>query len=161
MNTVFTQPPRLPFQPRLTVSGWLALVLSIMGVVVLAGAVVAAVLLIHTDDVSRDLTEDIQPARLAATQLQAALRDQETGLRGYVITADRQFLAPYFDGERYEHAAAQGIRQRVGQRADLIADLDAVEAAAAAWRRDYAEPLIASVSPNSPNVRKQCVGRPG
>jgi len=152
VNTVFTQPPRLPFQPRLTVSGWLALVLSIMGVVVLAGAVVAAVLLIHTDDVSRDLTEDIQPARLAATQLQAALRDQETGLRGYVITADRQFLAPYFDGERYEHAAAQGIRQRVGQRADLIADLDAVEAAAAAWRRDYAEPLIASVSPNSPNV---------
>ncbi|MGA7054288.1 MAG: histidine kinase, partial [Mycobacterium sp.] len=82
MNTVLTPLPQLPFKPRLTVSGWLALVLSIMGVVVLAGAVASAVLLIHTDDVSRDLSDDIQPARVAATQLQAALRDQETGLRG-------------------------------------------------------------------------------
>jgi signal transduction histidine kinase len=139
-------------RPLLTVSGWLALVLSIMGVVVLAGAVVAAVLLIRTDDVSRDLSDDIQPARVAATQLQAAVRDQETGLRGYVISADRQFLAPYFDGERDERAAAQDIRQRVGQRADLMADLDAIEGAAAAWRKDYAEPLIAGVTPNSPNV---------
>ncbi len=152
MNTVSAPLPQLSFKPRLTVSGWLALVLSIMGVVVLAGAAVATVLLIHTDDVSGDLSDDIQPARLAASQLQAAVRDQETGLRGYVISADRQFLTPYFDGQRDEHAAAQGIRQRVGQRADLIADLDAIEAAAAAWRRDYAAPLIAGVTPNSPNV---------
>jgi signal transduction histidine kinase len=38
----------------------------------------------------------------------------------------------------------------VGGRADLIADLDAIERASAAWRSTYAEPLIASVSPHSP-----------
>jgi signal transduction histidine kinase len=150
VNTVLTPLPQLPFKPRLTVSGWLTLVLSIMGVVVLAGAVVSAVLLIHTDDVSRDLSEDIQPARVAATQLQAALRDQETGLRGYLISAERQFLEPYDNGKREEQAAAQDIRQRVGTRADLIADLDAIERASAAWRSTYAEPLIASVNPHSP-----------
>ncbi len=142
-------------------SGWLTLVLSVMGVVVLAGAAVAAVLLIHTDDVSSDLSDNIQPARLAATQLQAALRDQETGLRGYVISADRQFLAPYTDGQREEQAAARDIRQRIGQRADLIADLDAIERAAAAWRSDYAEPLIAGVTPDSPNVVGSAVAERG
>jgi signal transduction histidine kinase len=150
VNTVQAPLPQMPFKPRLTVSGWLALVLSIMGVVVLAGAVVSAVLLVHTDDVSSDLSDDIQPARVAATQLQAAIRDQETGLRGYLISAERQFLQPYDDGQREERAAADDIRRRVGGRADLIADLDAIERASAAWRSTYAEPLIASVSPHSP-----------
>jgi signal transduction histidine kinase len=151
VNTILTPLPQLPFRPRLTVSGWLGLVLSVMGVVVLAGAVVAALLLIHNDDVSRELSDDIQPARVSACQLQTALRDQETGLRGYLISADRQFLAPYYDGQRDEQSAVQDIRQRVGQRADLIANLDAIEHASAAWRSSYAEPLITSVTPNAPS----------
>ena len=148
-----TEPKPLPqplFQPRLTVRGWQALVLGIMGVLVLAGTVAGALLLNRSDEVSGELTDQIQPARVAAFQLQAAVRDQETGLRGYLISADRQFLAPYYDGERDERAAAQDIRRLLGQRADLIADLDATERAAAAWRNDYAEPRIASVTPNTP-----------
>ncbi len=35
---------------------------------------------------------------------------------------------------------------------DLIADLDGIETASAAWRASYAEPLIASVAPNAPSV---------
>jgi len=150
---VTTEPKPLPqplFQPRLTVRGWQALVLGIMGVLVLAGTVAGALLLNRSDEVSGELTDQIQPARVAAFQLQAAVRDQETGLRGYLISADRQFLAPYYDGERDERAAAQDIRRLLGQRADLIADLDATERAAAAWRNDYAEPRIASVTPNTP-----------
>ena len=91
---------------RLTVQGWQYLVLSVMGVLVLAGAVACAVLLNRTDEVSSELVDDIQPARVAAYQLQAALRDQETALRGYAIAADRQFLAPYYDGQRTEQDAA-------------------------------------------------------
>lgn len=126
--------------------------LSIVGVVVLAGALGCYFLLNRTDEVSRDLTEDIQPARLAAVQLQSALRDQETGIRGYLISADRQFLAPYYDGQRAEHAAADQIRRRVGRRADLIADLNAIEQAADFWRSSYAEPIVASVTPHAGHV---------
>jgi signal transduction histidine kinase len=136
----------------LTVQGWLNLVLSIMGVVVLAGAVAGAVLLNRTDQTSRALSDDIQPARVAAYQLQAALRDQETAVRGYVIAADPQFLGPFYDGQRTEQATVQDIRRRVGDHADLMADLDAIERAATAWRTTYAEPLVASVTPGSPNV---------
>ena len=43
---------------------------------------------------------------MAALELQASLRDQETGIRGYLIAADRQFLTPYYDGQHAEEAAA-------------------------------------------------------
>jgi signal transduction histidine kinase len=123
-----------------------------MGAMVLADAVIGAVLLTRTDHVSRGLSDGIQPARVAAAQLQAALRDQETGMRGYLIAADRQFLTPYYNGQHAEHAAAEDIRRLVGRHPDLIADLDAIERTAADWRTSYAEPLIASVTPNAPNV---------
>ncbi|HEX5254858.1 MAG TPA: CHASE3 domain-containing protein [Mycobacterium sp.] len=144
----------IPWRPlrltELTVRGWLALVLWVMGVTMLVGALVGAVLLHRTDEVSRQMAQNIQPARVAAARLQVALRDQETGMRGYLIAADRQFLAPYYDGQRAEQAAAAEIRRLVGGRADLMADLDAVEAAAADWRTNYAEPLIANVAPKTP-----------
>ena len=141
-------PRRSPF----TVGGWQNLVLSVMGLVVLVGAVAGGMLLVRTDEVARAISDEIQPARVAAYQLQAALRDQETSVRGYVIAADRQFLDPYYAGKQAEQAAAQDIRNRVGNRAQLVADLDAIEQAAATWRSSYTEPLIATVSPGAPNL---------
>ena len=127
-----------------------------MGVLVLAGAIAGAVLLNRTDKVSSELIDDIQPARVAAYQLQAALRDQETALRGYAIAADRQFLEPYYDGQRTEQAAAADIRSRVSATAPTRSTTsNAIEQAAASWRATYAEPLIASVTPGAPSVRGQ------
>jgi signal transduction histidine kinase len=137
---------------QLTVRGWLFLVLLSMGVLVLAGALGGAALLNRTDAVSRSLSDQIQPARVAAFQLQAALRDQETGVRGYVIAADRQFLTPYYDGQHAEHAAADDLRRLLAGRLDLMNDLEAIERAAADWRVSSAEPLIANVTPNSQGV---------
>jgi signal transduction histidine kinase len=137
---------------RLTVAGWQSLVLSVMAVAVLAGAATAAVLLNRTDAVTRELADDLQPALGLAYQLQGALRDQETSLRGYLIAADPVFLVPYYDGQRVEQQATEDITARLGDRADLIADLTAIERASAAWRSTYAQPLISSVIPGTPNV---------
>ncbi|WP_082975566.1 CHASE3 domain-containing protein [Mycobacterium sp. 1245805.9] len=123
-----------------------------MGVMVLADAVVGAVLLQRSDHMLRGLVDGIQPSRVAAYQLQSALRDQETGVRGYLIAADRQFLTPYYDGQHTEREAAEDIRRRLPERPDLLADLDAIERAAANWRTNYAEPAIASVAPDARNV---------
>ncbi|GAC1401348.1 MAG: CHASE3 domain-containing protein [Mycobacterium sp.] len=73
-------------------------------------------------------------------------------MRGYAIAADRQFLGPYYDGLRTERIAADEIRSRVGNRRDGMADLDAIERAAANWRTTYVEPLIARVTPGHPTV---------
>jgi signal transduction histidine kinase len=137
---------------RLTVAGWQTLVLSVMGMSVLAGGVTGAVLLNRTDAVTRELTDHVQPARISAFQLQGALRDQETSLRGYVIAADPQFLAPYIDGQRVEQQAAADITAQLSNRPDLLADLIAIERAGAAWRSTYAQPLIGSVVAGAPNV---------
>jgi CHASE3 domain sensor protein len=61
--------------------------------------------------VTRELIDDIQPARVSAYQLQGALRDQETSLRGYVIAADRQFLIPTSTGN-----ASNSRRPRTSRR---------------------------------------------
>ncbi len=135
---------------RLTVQGWQNLVLAAMGVVVLTGLVAGALLMHRTDVLARELIDNIQPARVQAYALQAAVRDQETAVRGYVITADKQFLEPYFAGQQAEQTAAENIRERVGTRPDLMTDLNAIEEAAAAWRTTYAEPVIASVTPGVP-----------
>jgi signal transduction histidine kinase len=140
----------MKWQP--TVQGWQNLVLAALGAVVLAGGIAGAFLLNRTDAVSEELNLNIQPARVAAYQLQAALRDQETAVRGYAIAADPQFLEPYNAGQGAEREAAQEISDRVGHRPDLIADLDAIEAASAAWRISYADPLIARVTPGVPKV---------
>ncbi len=142
---------RPPRPAQLTVRGWQVVLLSTMGVMVLAGAIVGWALLHRTDQMTRGLVEGIQPARVAACQLQAALRDQETGVRGYLLADDRQFLTPYYDGQHEEQAAAAEIRRRLSQRPDLMADLDAIEKAAANWRANYAQPLIESVTPSGRN----------
>jgi signal transduction histidine kinase len=135
---------------RLTVQGWQNLVLAAMGVVVISGLVAGGLLMHRTDQLSRDLIDNIQPARVQAYAMQAALRDQETAVRGYVIATDKQFLDPYYAGQDAEKKAAGNVRERIAARSDLIADLDAVEQAATTWRASYAEPLIAEVSNGAP-----------
>ncbi|KAA0085333.1 HAMP domain-containing protein [Mycolicibacterium sp. P9-64] len=137
---------------QLTVQGWQYLVLAVMGIVVFAGAVAGSVLLNRTDELSRELIDDIQPSRVAAYRLQGALGDQETATRGYAISADRQFLDPYYTGQQAEDVSADAIRQHLADRPDLLSDVEAIQRAAERWRSTYAEPLIASINPGSPGV---------
>ncbi len=135
---------------KLTVQGWQNLVLSVIGLVVLVGAIGATILVSRADTVSNEIRDTIQPARIAAYQLQAALRDQETAVRGYLLTADPRFLDPYNDGRTAEAAAARQIRDSLSAYPDLLADLDAIDAAAATWRAEYADPMVTSVVPANP-----------
>src|ERR1700709_2299187 len=155
MTTIRADAAKPPRWLQLTVQGWLILVLGVMGVLTIVGAVAGGILMNRTDDVSRQLIDHIQPARSASYRLQGALRDQETGRRGYTTSADRQFLEPYYDGQRDEQTAAGDFRQRVGDRAELVTGLDDIEKSSVAWRTAYAEPLIASVKPGVPNIENQ------
>ncbi|MER6287095.1 sensor histidine kinase [Streptomyces sviceus] len=121
-----------------------------MTLLVVIGSVVGANLLGRTAEVSDRLLRRTQPAQTEAYRLQAALVDQETGIRGYAITADRQFLDPYTQGKKDETASAARLRAFIGDQPELLADLKAIEGQAADWRRTYAEPLAATVTPGRP-----------
>ncbi|MGB5113095.1 MAG: ATP-binding protein [Mycobacterium sp.] len=135
---------------KLTVQGWQNLVLAVIGTAVLACSIAATILVAQADKVSNRLRDGVQPARIAAYQLQAALRDQETAVRGYLISADSRFLDPYDDGRTAESEATAQMRQNLAGNADLLADLDDIEVAAESWRAEYADPLVAAVAEARP-----------
>ncbi|WP_392973658.1 CHASE3 domain-containing protein [Streptomyces sp. LN245] len=137
---------------RLTVQGWIRLVLALMSLVVIVGAVVGAGLLQRTASVTDHLLVDVKPAQTEAYRLQAALVNQETGIRGYAIAADRQFLAPYAQGRKDETHAVVRLRALIGDRPELLRDLETVERRAAEWRRTYAEPLVDNITPGKPRT---------
>jgi signal transduction histidine kinase len=140
---------------RLTVQGWFSLLLAAMTLLVVVGSVVGASLLGRTAEVSDRLLRRVQPAQTEAYRLQAALANQESGIRGYAIAADRHFLVPYTQGKRDEASSAARLREFIGDRPALLADLEAIETQAADWRRGYAEPLAASVTSGRPKPLDQ------
>ncbi|MEU7144817.1 CHASE3 domain-containing protein [Nocardia sp. NPDC046473] len=145
-----TSPSKRSVAGRLTVQGWFMLVLALMVILVVIGTAVGAHQLAKTNRVADRMVDGLQPATAETYRLQGALLNQETGIRGYAIGADSQFLAPYSEGVQDEAQAAAKIRELLADRPQLIADLDAVERAAAEWRTGYAEPLIAAVTARGP-----------
>jgi signal transduction histidine kinase len=90
------------------------------------------------------LLEQVGPARRAALNLENALVNEETGVRGYLITAQPTFLEPYRSGLRSEAGAYSEMYARkdaIGRVA--TAEVGLVRDAARAWRRGFAEPVLA------------------
>ncbi len=130
---------------RLSVQAWFYIVVAVMVAIVALGSVIGASLLHQTNTASDRLITNIEPAQTAAYRLQSTLVDQETGVRGYALTADPEFLAPYTVGLQDEKDAAEQIRRLLPTDANVLADLDRLEAATARWREQFAEPLISNV----------------
>jgi signal transduction histidine kinase len=97
---------------------------------------------------SRDrVVNTIDPAALNVQLLENALINQETGVRGYALSAQQSFLAPYTDGVAEEKSARASLEAVVGQLpSGTKADLTAVLTQAHYWRIHYAEPAIAEVA---------------
>ncbi len=127
---------------RLTVEGWFRVAFAVIAVLVIAATILVVQILAQTRHAANELTGTILPAQAQAYRLQGALVDQETGVRGYAITADARFLEPYTSGRAVEAGAAAQLRALVGGLRPMAGDLRALETAAAGWRRDFAVPLI-------------------
>ncbi|GAA2519612.1 ATP-binding protein [Pilimelia columellifera subsp. columellifera] len=91
------------------------------------------------------LIETVQPARIDAETLTAAMLDQETGVRGYALTADRADLRPYLAGRAQEARLLTGLRRNLSGFPGAGETVGRIASAAAGWRAAVAEPLIVSV----------------
>ena len=137
---------------RLSVTQWFGLFVGLL-LVVAAGGLVAGLLALERLSDRRELLADhIDPARITVLQIEGALLDQETGVRGYVLTGDDGFLDPYRRGREVEAAALRDLRALEADEALATArrGVGAIVDAADAWRRDYAEPAIAAVGAARP-----------
>ncbi|MFF8962760.1 ATP-binding protein [Streptomyces globisporus] len=143
--------PGTSLAARLPVQSWVHLILGGFVVVICGCLVVGGLVLSRMSEHTDELVDRIQPARSVSFQLQNALLDQETGVRGFALTGDRSFLEPYEAGKSAERERLARARELVGDDERLAKDLDAVEAAAGRWRQDKAEPLIAAVRESGPS----------
>ncbi|WP_419953634.1 methyl-accepting chemotaxis protein [Methylobacterium sp.] len=75
--------------------------------------------------------------------LTGAMVDQETGVRGYLISGDTGFLAPYVSGQKAFAAALANARQFTSDNPRQQERLTAVEGLARQWRTGVAEKEIA------------------
>jgi signal transduction histidine kinase len=134
-----------PLRRSLAVLGVLATVAAAM----MIGAGTAA--LVQLGRARERVVSVVDPAVRDATLLSAALLNQETGLRGYLLGRRADLLDPYTQGRRDEDAAAGALAVAAEDPGlALGADLATVRGLAGQWRREYAEPAIAAVRAGQP-----------
>ncbi len=89
----------------------------------------------------------------AMTQIAAAMIDQETGVRGYLLAGEDKFLAPYRAGIETYDAAFGRVKRLTSDNAGQQARLAELNRHALAWRKDVAEKEIGLMA--TPATREQ------
>ncbi len=113
----------------------------------LAAIVAGGLALLSLHDNRQRVTDTLDPAALQVKQLNIALLDQETGVRGYALSGQQAFLAPYTSGVTEERNAIKALQAVFKQLpGSATADLQSVITQAHYWRSRYAEPTINEVS---------------
>ncbi|GLY46444.1 sensor histidine kinase [Lentzea sp. NBRC 102530] len=129
-------PQRLPASRLLVV---IVVVLLAMTAVAISSTVLALDSLSSARSRSVD---EIEPAGRRVNDLNRSLLDQETGLRGFILTGQEDFLTPYLEGQKNEADAAKAVRDLVG---DVNGRVSRIEDLARQWRSDYAEITVTAI----------------
>ena len=138
--------PRRPRLTRQPLALRLVLSFSVLGILASVTLATAAWAYVRQVDARNHLVDVVDQARLDAQLLLSDYVDEETGVRGYVLSHQESFLQPYTSGVA---SAQQDLRQlgalvaRDRPSARLLAP---VEKAVALWRSQFALPAIAATS---------------
>jgi signal transduction histidine kinase len=88
----------------------------------------------------------LDPAALHTSQLEVELLNQETGVRGYALTAQRGYLTPYYTGLAGQGRQVAMLRRLLSGMPAVSAELNMVLHQVNTWRATYAQPTIDHVS---------------
>ena len=112
-----------------------------------AAVVAGGIALLSLHDNRERVVTTLDPAALQVQRLETALVDQETGVRGYALSGQEDFLAPYTSGVAEERNAVSALQAVIKQLPPgAAADLASVITQAHYWRTHYAQPTIDQVS---------------
>jgi signal transduction histidine kinase len=138
---------------RLRLGQWFGISTGLLLVVALLGITLGLVALKRNADARHLLADRLDPAAVSALRLNTALLNEESGVRGYLLTGRQPFLEPWLVG-RIEEARAwrelSGLAAAGAEVGVLRSDLAAVEQAADAWVEEYAKPAISAVRRSGP-----------
>src|SRR5215469_1744204 len=91
------------------------------------------------------VVDTLSPAAYHASQLEVALLNQETGVRGYALSGTPSFLTPYHSGMIQQRVQVRALRPLLASVPGAPARLNRILAEVDRWRVLYAEPTIAQV----------------
>jgi len=115
------------------------------------GVVLLVLIVLSLLDMSRLIgalhtqVDRLDPAAVSGQDLSRSLLDQETGVRGYVLTGKEDFLGPYVDGQQQESIAVASLMRLIGSDSRLGRDVAVVERSATLWRTQSAQRMVDAV----------------
>jgi CHASE3 domain sensor protein len=97
---------------------------------------------LHVTDLNGQLRATLRPAQASAATLAKAYVDMETGVRGFLLSGQRQLLEPYDAGRADAFASRERLRALLAGDPAAERLLDSVDTAAAAWEDTLATPAV-------------------
>jgi signal transduction histidine kinase len=90
------------------------------------------------------LLDQVGPSVRGTLELENALVNEETGVRGYILTAHPSFLQPYRSGTQSEAHALANLRARARSVGPAVAaEIELVRADTERWRGEFVGPALA------------------
>lgn len=124
----------------------IAVGMLLLGLVLVAAIVVGTVALGNLTTDRNRVVNTIDPAAFHGSQLYAALLNQESGLRGYLLSGQQSFLQPYALGLASQRTEVAQLDTLLAQLPAGRAYLNQVLAEVSTWRSVYAEPAMRQVA---------------
>jgi PAS domain S-box-containing protein len=116
--------------------------LPVIALLVVAGALY---LQIRNANATVNLIQDSDARISQATLVSKLIVDEESGLRGYETTGDKQFLQPFTEAESHVQNEIQNLDAMAGADADMKHDLTDLHDSHQTWHDGFALPVIAQV----------------
>jgi signal transduction histidine kinase len=77
-----------------------------------------------------------------SSSLQRNIIDMETGMRGFLLTGNEEFLQPYHTADRLMPALFTDLKKLVDDSPEQLKKIQEIEELQVKWKRDFAELLI-------------------
>ena len=113
-----------------------------LAIVIIIGAVFVVVAVRDRNRAADGEDHLWRPGQIAAVEVLTAVVDQETGVRGFVITGDQKFLEPYTAGRQRSAQALDALRVLFRDEASVRSLVDAVATKLSSWQTQVADPQI-------------------
>ncbi|GAA4941350.1 ATP-binding protein [Streptomonospora halophila] len=130
---------RWPLRRRVTV------LLASVAVVLVASVSTITLAAFNARDALDRQVDELTPAQSAVRQTMSAYLNMDNGIRGYALTNDIEFLAPYQQGKQDLAESLPQLRAVAQQNSQVDGYIHRLIAAGEAWQDDFAEPTLEKV----------------
>lgn len=105
---------------------------------------------VQLGDVNQQIQQKDIPLRTDTDAMLVALINEETGLRGYLLTNNQTFEAPFQQGQAAYTQVVSKLRSLTADDPAISADLDMLTAQVAVYEAAYVGPILRSAGTQTP-----------